>query len=349
LKRSAASPVWGKSSDGRSNSVADPAGRWYWGLMLALFFDGDKARVTDRPPPSASPDMALIRMSRAGICNTDLEITKGYMGYRGVLGHELTGRVVEGPSAWLGKRVAAEINFACGACPACARRLGRHCPTRTVMGILGADGAFAELVAVPVSNLHEVPDAVSDDHAAFIEPLAAAFEILEQVHVEPGAACVVLGDGKLGLLVAQVLFQAGAEVLVVGKHPDKLARARDRGIRTVTQDAFTGEPADLVVEATGTAKGFEAAVRSTRPRGTLVLKSTVAAAAEMRLAPLVINEITVKGSRCGSFPPAIRALASGSIDVSGLISAKLPLREAERALALAASPGVLKVLLENER
>lgn len=287
-------------------------------------------------------------MSRAGVCNTDLEITRGYMGYRGVLGHELTGQVVAGPVAWLGKRVAAEINFACGVCEMCARRLGRHCPARSVMGILGADGAFAELVAVPVANLHEVPDAVSDDHAAFIEPLAAAFEILEQVRVEPGQSCVVLGDGKLGLLISQVLAGAGAHVLSVGKHPDKLALLARRGVQTVLRDAWKRELADLVVEATGTAQGFDAAAAVTRPRGTLVLKSTVAGATPLNLAPLVINEITVVGSRCGLFPPAIAALAAGSVEVAGLISATLPLREAERALALAARPGVIKVLLAND-
>lgn len=316
--------------------------------MRALFFDGQNARVTDRPPPSAPAGMALVRMSRAGVCNTDLEITRGYMGYRGVLGHELTGQVVAGPDAWLGKRVAAEINFACGVCAMCARRLGRHCPARSVMGILGADGAFAELVAVPVANLHEVPDAVSDDHAAFIEPLAAAFEILEQVRVEPGHECVVLGDGKLGLLVAQVLAGAGAHVLAVGKHPDKLALLARRGVQTALVDAWKRGLADLVVEATGTAQGFDAAAAVTRPRGTLVLKSTVAGATPLNLAPLVINEITVVGSRCGVFPPAIAALAAGSVEVEGMISATLPLREAERALALAARPGVIKVLLQND-
>lgn len=322
--------------------------RCYAGQMRALLFDGTQARVSERPPPAAAPGFALVRMSRAGICNTDLEILRGYMGYRGVLGHELTGRVADGPAAWLGKRVAAEINFACGRCSMCQQQLGRHCPTRTVMGILGADGAFAELVAVPVENLHEVPDAVSDDQAAFIEPLAAAFEILEQVRVEPGTRAVVLGDGKLGLLVAQVLAQGGARVLAVGRHPDKLALLARRGIETALADVWTGELADLVVEATGTAQGFAMATATTRPRGTLVLKSTVAGAAELSLAPLVIQEITVVGSRCGIFPPAIAALAAGRVDVTGLISAKLPLRDAERALSLAASPGAIKVLLEND-
>jgi threonine dehydrogenase-like Zn-dependent dehydrogenase len=291
--------------------------------------------------------MAMIRMIRAGVCNTDLEIVRGYMGYRGVLGHELVGEVVDGPAAWKGKRVAAEINFACGACPTCAEGLGRHCPTRTVMGILGADGAFAEKVAVPIANLHAIPDAVSDDAAAFIEPLAAAFEIVEQVHLRPRQRCVVLGDGKLGLLVAQVLFTTGAEVLAVGKHPSKLAHLERRGIAVSSLDDWTREPADLVVEATGTAKGLALAIAATRPRGTLILKSTVADSAELHLAPLVINEITVVGSRCGSFAPAIRGLAAGAIDVAPLIASRLPLERAEEALRLAAAPGVLKVLLEN--
>lgn len=316
--------------------------------MRALVYDGTTARVLDRPAPALAPGMALVRMIRAGICNTDLEIVRGYMGFEGVLGHELFGEVVEGPDAWRGKRVAAEINFACGACSACAGGLGRHCPTRTVMGILGADGAFAELVRVPTANLHEVPEGVSADAAAFLEPLAAAFEILEQVHVRPGLTCTVLGDGKLGLLAAQVLHQAGARVLAVGKHPEKLAILARRGIPTVTLDAWKSAPADLVVEATGTAKGFEAAIAATRPRGTLVLKSTVADGVTLHLAPIVINELTVLGSRCGSFAPAIRALETGSVDVTSLISARFPLHDAAEALRRAAAGGVLKVLLENE-
>jgi threonine dehydrogenase-like Zn-dependent dehydrogenase len=316
--------------------------------MRALVWDGSVARVVDRPPPSPAPGFAVVRMRRAGICNTDLEIVRGYMGFRGVLGHELAGEVVEGPPAWMGRRVTAEINFACGACPLCARGLGRHCATRTVMGILGADGAFAELVAVPIANLHAVPDGVSDDAAAFVEPLAAAFEILEQVHVTAATECVVLGDGKLGLLAAQVLHQAGARVLAVGKHDDKLAILRRRGVETVALADWSRSPADLVVEATGSAKGFEAAVAATRPRGTLVLKSTVADGVSLNLAPLVIHEITVVGSRCGSFAPALRALASGSVDVGSLISARASLAGAAEGLRRAGEAGVLKVLIENE-
>jgi threonine dehydrogenase-like Zn-dependent dehydrogenase len=268
------------------------------------------------------------------------------MSFRGVLGHELVGTVVEGPAAWLGKRVAAEINFGCGACVDCARGMARHCATRTVMGILGADGAIAERLEVPVANLHEAPEGIADEAAVFVEPLAAAFEILEQLHVVPGAACTVLGDGKLGLLVAQVLHRAGARVLAVGKHDDKLALLERRGIATTTLARWSRQKADLVVEATGTAAGFEAAVAATRPRGRVVLKSTVGGTAPMNLASVVVNEITVVGSRCGSFAPALRALADGSVDVGPLVSERVLLRDAERALDLAARPGVLKVLVD---
>ena len=263
-----------------------------------------------------------------------------------MLGHEFVGTVEDGPPDWRHQRVVGEINFGCGVCPFCVRGLQRHCPTRRVMGILDADGAFAEFVAVPVANLHLVADTVPDDAAVFTEPLAAACEILEQVHVRPGTDSVVLGDGKLGLLVAQVLHQAGARVLAVGKHEDKLGILRRRGIATVTLQNWSAAAADLVVEASGSPAGFATAVKATRPRGTLILKSTCAADAQLNLAPLVINEITVVGSRCGSFPPALRALATGSIDVRSLISERLPLSEGVQALQRAASPGVLKVLLD---
>ncbi|MFI5395399.1 MAG: alcohol dehydrogenase catalytic domain-containing protein [Candidatus Binatia bacterium] len=314
--------------------------------MRVLFWDGTTAKVADHPRPLPAAGMALVRVMLAGICNTDLEITKGYMDFRGVLGHEFVGMVEDGPTQWQNRRVVGEINFACGGCPMCGRGLERHCSNRRVMGILGADGAFAELVALPVANLHLVPDAVADDAAVFTEPLAAAFEILEQVPLRPGLDALVLGDGKLGLLVAQVLHLAGARVLAVGKHDDKLAILRQRGIEARTVENWDGMVADLVVEATGSAVGFEIAVKATRPRGTLVLKSTVAEHPRLNLAPLVINEITVIGSRCGSFPPALRALEAGRIDVQSLISARFPLRDGVQALQVAAVPGVLKVLLQ---
>jgi threonine dehydrogenase-like Zn-dependent dehydrogenase len=314
--------------------------------MRALYWDGTAARIVDRPAPSAGPGTAVVKVSWAGLCSTDLQIVRGYMGFRGILGHEFVGRVVEGPPEWMGKRVVGEINFGCGLCADCKRGMARHCARRTVMGILDADGALAERIEVPVENLHEVPEGVRDEAAVFVEPLAAAFEILEQIHVPPGTECTVLGDGKLGLLVAQVLHLAGARVLVVGKHAAKLALLGRRGIPTTQVDAWSKAKADVVVEATGTAAGFEAAVAATRPRGKLVLKSTVAGAATLSLAPLVVQEITVVGSRCGSFAPALRALAAGSVDVMPLVGARVPLRDADRALETAARPGMLKVLVD---
>src|SRR5512139_448273 len=314
--------------------------------MRAVFWDGALARVVEQAPPAVPAGLALVRVRLAGICNTDLELTKGYMNFRGILGHEFVGTVEDGAPEWHQQRVVGEINFGCGACTFCRGGLQRHCPSRRVMGILGADGAFADFVAVPIANLHRVPDSVPDDEAVFTEPLAAAFEILEQVHVAPGVEAVVLGDGKLGLLVAQVLQLAGARVLVVGHHAEKLAILRARGIETATSASWAGAPADLVVEATGSPGGFQAALQATRPRGTLVLKSTCAAHAQLNLAPLVINEITVVGSRCGRFPAALRALQAGGIDVRPLISACLPLSQGVAALQLAASAGVLKVLLD---
>lgn len=314
--------------------------------MQALFFDGAEVRLTARPEPLADAATAVVHVALAGICSTDLELIKGYMSFRGVLGHEFTGVVVDGPSEWRGRRVVGEINFACGRCAFCQRGLRRHCPNRRVMGIAGADGAFAEFVAVPAANLHAVPDSVPNEVAVFAEPVAAAFEVLEQVPVARAAEAVVLGDGKLGLLVAQVLHQAGARVRAVGKHPEKLAILRRRGIETTTLAEWDRASADLVVEATGSAEGFALAVAATRPRGTVVLKSTIAEAVHLHTAPLVINEITVIGSRCGSFPPALRALEAGSVDVRSLISAREPLRDGVEALRLASCPGVLKVLLE---
>lgn len=316
--------------------------------MRALHFDGTTAAVKDRPEPEERPGWAVVDVRVAGVCNTDLELCKGYMGFSGILGHELVGVVRGGPEAWKGKRVVSEINFACGACEACSRGLGRHCPTRTVMGILGADGAMAERIAVPVANLHEVGEGVSDEAAVFAEPLAAAFEILEQVHVTAATRCTVLGDGKLGVLVAQVLHQAGARVLAVGKHEDKLAILSRRGVRTALLADWDRAQADLVVEATGTAAGLELAISATRPRGTLVLKSTVAERSSLHLAPIVIHEISVVGSRCGSFPPALRALEARSVDTASLVSATYPLSRADEALRRAAEPGARKVLVTRE-
>ena len=284
--------------------------------MRALVFEHSTASLTQRPDPELPQGWSLVRMRMAGVCNTDLEILKGYMAFEGILGHEMVGTVVRGPDPWTGKRVVADINFACGSCDACLRGLERHCPNRTVMGIAGAPGAFADLVAVPTQNLHEVPASVPDEAAVFCEPLAAAFEILEQVHVTSRTRALVLGDGKLGLLVAQVLHQAGCELQALGKHPEKLAILGRLGISSSTLDTWDGRQFDLVVDATGSVEGFQHALRAVRPRGTLVLKSTVADPFKLDLAPIVIHELTIVGSRCGTFQPALRALERGSVDVA---------------------------------
>ncbi len=317
--------------------------------MRALRFDGQRIGVEEVPDPVRCDESVLVDVSLAGVCNTDLEIVRGYMGFAGTLGHEFVGTVTEGPDELHGQRVVGEINFACQACPVCHQGLQRHCPSRTVMGILDADGAFAERVRVPVANLHPVPDGVPDELAVFAEPLAAAFEILEQIHIEPGRECVVLGDGKLGLLVAQVLHHAGARVTCVGKHPEKLSILAKRDIETVLAADWRGDPVSLVVEATGTAEGFEQATAALRPRGTLVLKSTVSERPSVDLAPLVIDEIQVVGSRCGPFPPALRALELGAVDVRSLVTDRVPLSRATEALERASAPGALKVLIEADR
>jgi threonine dehydrogenase-like Zn-dependent dehydrogenase len=287
-----------------------------------------------------------VRVRLAGICSTDLQIFQGYMGFQGVPGHEWVGEVCAGPQAWIGQRVVGEINFACGQCTWCAQDLGRHCPTRRVMGILQADGCFAEYMAVPVSNLHPVPDGVPDAAAVFTEPLAAACEILEQVHVHPGETVVVLGDGKLGLLCAQVLQSTGAHVRVIGKHPAKLALAQSWGLATTLLSAWQPAQADVVVEATGSTEGLALAIDTVRPRGTLVLKSTVAARHTLSLAPLVIHEVTVVGSRCGRFPAALQALAQQRVAVLPLIEHTYPLGAGPEAVAHASRPGSNKILLQ---
>ena len=287
----------------------------------------------------------LIKVHLAGICSTDLQIFKGYMSFLGVPGHEFVGSVTEGPKDLLGKRVVGEINFGCGQCENCACGLSRHCPNRKVMGILGADGAFAEHVSIPLANLHFVHENVSDEEAVFTEPLAAAFEILEQVQLDPGDDVLVLGDGKLGNLCAQVLKLTGCNVTALGKHSEKLNFMKRCGIRTVLLDDWKAKLFDVVVEATGSASGLQLAMSAVRPRGTLVLKSTIAGEHHVSLAPLVINEVTVIGSRCGVFAPALQALEERIVSVTPLIEKIYALREGLDAVAHAARPGVRKILL----
>jgi threonine dehydrogenase-like Zn-dependent dehydrogenase len=287
----------------------------------------------------------LIQVHLAGICSTDLQILKGYMDFKGVPGHEFVGSVIDGPKDFVGKRVAGEINFGCGSCDACARDLGRHCARRSVMGILNADGAFAEYVLLPARNLHVVPESIDDEEAVFTEPLAAAFEILMQIQINPGDEVLVLGDGKLGNLCAQVLRLTGAKVTALGKHADKLALIKKAGVRTIRLDDWERRLFDIVVEATGSASALELALSAVRPRGTLILKSTIAGIHQVSLATIVINEINLIGSRCGPFPDALNALAAKQVSVRPLIEATYSLSEAVAAIDHAAKAGTRKILL----
>jgi threonine dehydrogenase-like Zn-dependent dehydrogenase len=313
--------------------------------MQAVYWDGRDVKLdSSYPRPAVAKKHALVKVHLAGICSTDLQILKGYMNFRGVPGHEFVGSVSEGPEEWLGIRAVGEINFGCGRCEFCARDLSRHCPDRAVMGILNADGAFAQYVAVPVENLHPVPAPVTDEQAVFTEPLAAAFEILRQVQIGTGDEILIVGDGKLGNLCAQVLRLTGAKVTALGKHEAKLKLIKRTGVRTVLLENWKPRLFDVVVEATGSAAGLELAVGAVRPRGTLVLKSTIAAVHQISLAPVVINEINLIGSRCGVFPDALEALASGQISVTPLIEKIYSLEQGLEGLQHAARRGTRKIL-----
>jgi alcohol dehydrogenase len=292
--------------------------------------------------------LALIRTLVSGICNTDLELQRGYYGFTGTPGHEFVGVVVEADTASLiHQRVAGEINIACGHCEFCALGLGRHCPNRTVLGIVKHPGSFAEYLLLPESNLHIIPDEIPTEQAVFIEPLAAASEILDQVHIPDEEHVAVLGDGKLGLLIAQVLHAHGAHVTVYGRHEEKLAIARAGGIDTRSAQELPRGRYQFAVDATGSKDGLGQAVRMVRPRGTVVLKSTIHGEVPVDTAPVIVNELTLVGSRCGRFEPAIELLRSGKVDVSHMISAEYPLEAAAEAFVHAGRPGVLKVLLRN--
>jgi threonine dehydrogenase-like Zn-dependent dehydrogenase len=315
--------------------------------MLALVFDGQPAMRENYPKPAVGAGQALISVRMAGICRTDLEILKGYMSFRGVMGHEFVGTVIAGPAKWKGKRVVSEINCICGRCDLCVRGLSNHCRDRKVIGIAGHDGAFAQYIVVPARNLHEVPANVTDEQAVMVEPLAAALQILKQIQVNRSDQVVVLGDGRLGQLVARAMKGKAGKLLLVGKHAAKMEAAEKQGIQTVRADQFyTQGLADIVVEATGQAAGFELAMKTVRPRGTIVLKSTIAAQSGMNLAPLVINEVTVVGSRCGPFNDALRALSGQQVEVDSLITATFPLRQGLEALQAAAEADKMKILLD---
>jgi threonine dehydrogenase-like Zn-dependent dehydrogenase len=306
----------------------------------------DRNYATPTPPHGE----ALIRVRQAGICNTDLELLKGYHAFTGVPGHEFVGVVEQaaGRDDLIGRRVAGVITAACGECETCRANRPTHCPNRTTLGIDRRDGAFADYLALPFENLHPLPDAVSDDQAIFVEPLAAACEIPEQVKILPTDRVAVIGDGKLGLLCAQVLALTGCDLIAVGRHPDKLRILEQCGIRTTTDFAALARASrDVVVEVTGTPGGFELARHSVRPRGSIVLKSTYAGdAVPVNLTQIVVDEITLIGSRCGPFAPAIRLLANKQIDVESMIQARFSLNDGVAAFQRAAQKGTLKVIVE---
>lgn len=320
--------------------------------MKAVVFNNELKLVKDYEKPVPKKGEALVRVTLAGICNTDYEITKGYMGYNGILGHEAIGIVedVNGDDKSLvGKRVVPEISYGCKEpdCEWCAQKLYRHCPNRHTLGIWHKDGVFCEYFTMPVEVLFEVPENVEDEQAVFVEPLAAAIEITEQLHIKPMDKVVVLGDGKLGLITALALKALNVNVTLVGKHQNKLDIAKAQGVPTKFLNDFEiKKEYDVVVEATGSVSGFETAIALTKPRGVLVLKSTVAASKEFNLAPIVIDEITVLGSRCGQFPPALRLLQSGKINLKPLISATYPIDDAIEAFEKNKERDVLKVLIK---
>lgn len=315
--------------------------------MRAVTFD--QALIFDpvHPDPAPQEGEALLRVHQAGICATDLQITRGYMNFRGVIGHEMVGTVARGPVEWRGKRVACEINCVCRKCDMCQRGLSNHCRHRTVMGIVGRNGCFADFVAMPVRNLHALPDAVSDEEAVFVEPLAAAFQVLAQVPIERRTTVCVVGSGRLGNLVAQVLQTTECKLVVVGRNERKLELCEKRGIQTLhLRDAVPKHDKDVVVDCSGSPDGIRLALQLVRPRGTVVLKTTAAEGGTLNLASTVVNEVNILGSRCGPFPEAINALARRAVDVRPLISRTFPIERTIEAFEAARQPENVKILLK---
>lgn len=314
--------------------------------MRALEFDGQLKYRADFPDPAADGE-SLVRVRLAGICGTDLELTRGYMAFRGIPGHEFVGEVIKSANrAMLGRRVAGEINAGCGraSCRWCRGAMARHCPDRTVLGILGRNGAFAEMLALPDANLIAIPDSIPDELALFIEPLAAAYEIFEQTHLARDHSVAVLGDGRLGATVALALLAEGHLPVVLGRHREKLERLARLGLETRAEAEFA-DKVDVVIDCTGKSAGFARAIELVAPRGTIILKSTAAAGAELNLAPIVINEISVIGSRCGRFAPAIAAMEAGRIDLRPLIDGEYPLDDWRAAFSAAENSSAFKILL----
>lgn len=314
--------------------------------MLSVHLENGRVEVRRQPMPRVPKGFARIRMLCAGICSTDLELQRGYYGFSGTPGHEFVGEVTSSEDeAWVGKRVAGEINLACGVCGWCKRGLGRHCPTRKVLGIVDHPGSFQEFLTLPLRNLHVVPKSISTEEAVFIEPVAAACEILDQVKVPQGQKIAVLGDGKLGLLVAQVLAGHGAMVHLYGRHKDKMRIAEQAGVTTEVGRKLPERAWPMVVDATGSSDGLKTAISMCEPRGTVIMKSTVHGLVAIDTAPAIVNEVTLVGSRCGRFEPALKMLASGKVRVCEMIAAEFPLDRAAEAFAAAAKKGTLKVLL----
>lgn len=315
--------------------------------MRAIRFDQRLAYTDDQPAPRRAEGDCLVRVHLAGICATDHHIVNGYMGFTGVLGHEMVGTVSEGSARWKGKRVACEINCVCRKCDMCSAGLSNHCRNRTVLGIAGRDGCFADLVAVPESNLHELPDVITDEEAVFVEPLAAAFQIIKQVPIDRRASVAVVGSGRLGLLVAQVMSRIGCKLEVIGRNPNTLLFCEKKGIQAKPIDEVSAKhDRDVVVECTGSPSGMEIALGLVRPRGTIVLKSTHADDRPINLSPAVVNEVTIVGSRCGPFGDAINALARKAVDVSSMVSRSFPIERGQEAFDASADPRNIKVLLK---
>jgi len=315
--------------------------------MKATYFDGKKMFFDENYPQPKSGE-ALVRVRLAGICGTDLEILQGYMKYDGILGHEFVGIVEKSQNVELiGKRVVGEINVGCDKCNFCEKGMQRHCPHRTVLGILKRDGAFAEFLSLPEKNLHVIPDSISDEQAVFIEPLAAAFEIKDQVSLKSHWNVAVVGDGRLAQLIIQVLKLSCPNITCFGKHKNKLQNLVNSGIKIkIGIDHSDEQSFDLVVEATGSNSGFSDTMKLIKPRGTVVLKSTIASRENLDLTPTIINEITLVGSRCGLFKPAIDALATGIVSVDSMIDSTFPLENFSEAIEYAKKPDTLKVFLK---
>ena len=315
--------------------------------MKATFFDGKKM-ILDKNYPNPEFNETIVRVSLAGICGTDLEILDGYMQYHGILGHEFVGVIEKSNNSnIIGKRVVGEINAGCGKCDFCIKGMERHCPSRTVLGILKRNGAFAEFLTLPEKNLHVIPDSISDEQAVFVEPLAAAFEINEQVSFKPEWNVAVVGDGRLAQLIIQVIKLTCSNITCFGKHEKKLEGLVQSGIKIKLGIKSTDEQLfDLVIEATGSNSGFSDSMKLVKPRGTVILKSTIASRENLDLTPTIINEITLIGSRCGLFKPAIDALASGKISVNSMIDSTFSLEKFEDAISYAKKSDTLKVFLK---